>query len=526
MSANATRKLARGGALNFVGLVYYGLANLVLVVVISRELGPGTAGVLLTTIAVFNIVQRALLLGADLGLVRTISRWLAVGRRRDVEHLWTPVGLPLLLLSLLAGAAIWTWAEPLARLVGDRDIALTAQLRAVAPILPCAVVYQALEAASRGYGTFIPSFVVEKVGKVTLQLGLVGFLASQNARPRYLALGWAMPFVLGAVVLFIWVQVLQRNSRADGRTHGDDDIVPDATMGRVASEFWRFSAPRAPAGVFQSAQLWSDSVLVGALAAGAVASGSTTAAGIDSAGTRVLIIASFVQLAIGQALQPLISAALARRDEGTAESVFQASTGWTVLFTWPVLIGIMGFAPALLGIYGDEYRAASSAIVVLGAAWLVATGCGAVDSVLLMSGRSALTTINSGIAVVLNISLSFLLIPDHGMLGAAIAWGVSLVWNNVMPLLQVRHYLHMAPWGPSMRRVLVPLGAYTAVIVGARLTFGATLIVAAGAAAAGLRVFVALVRPRSDALQLADRAAGLRRRRTPGANGTPAATND
>ena len=502
--SGAAHKLARSGALNFVGLVYYGLANLALVWVVSSQIGPGRAGEVLTTIAVFNIVQRAVLIGADIGLVRTISNWLAIGRRRDVERLWVPVGLPLLTCSLIATAVMWRWAEPLARLVGDRDAALTAQLRAVAPILPCAVAYQALEAASRGFGTFVPSFVVEKVGKVTLQLGLVTTAAVLDARPRYVALAWAAPFVLGSLVMLIWVRRLQHNP-----AEPPPDVATQQSRGvRVASrEFWRFSAARAPAGLFQSAQLWSDSVLVGALAAG-----GTISAGIYAAGTRFLIVASFVQLAIGQALQPLVSAALARHDDRTSREVFQAATGWTILFTWPVLIGIIGFAPALLRIYGDEYDATAASLVILGFAWMVATGCGPVDNVLLMSGRSILTTINSGIAVALNIGLSFLLIPDHGMLGAAIAWGASLVFNNVTPLLQVRHFLGLVPWGNAARRALVPVAAYAASIGAARLVFGQSLVGATLGAILGLTVFAVLVGRDRAALEISTLASGLRRR--------------
>ena len=58
--------------------------------------------------------------------------------------------------------------------------------------------------------------------------------------------------------------------------------------------------------------------------------------------------------------------------------------------------------------------------MVLAAAMLVATGCGMVDMVLTMAGRTSWNLGNVLLALGVNVGLDLLLIPEHGVLGAAI----------------------------------------------------------------------------------------------------------
>jgi O-antigen/teichoic acid export membrane protein len=70
-----------------------------------------------------------------------------------------------------------------------------------------------------------------------------------------------------------------------------------------------------------------------------------------------------------------------------------------------------------------------------------------VDIVLLMGGKSAWNLLNTIAAVVLNVILNVLLIPRLGITGAAIAWSVSILANNLAPLIQVQMFLGLHPIG-------------------------------------------------------------------------------
>jgi len=165
-------------------------------------------------------------------------------------------------------------------------------------------------------------------------------------------------------------------------------------------------------------------------------------------------------------------------------------------------------------VFGPAFVTADNALVILSLGWLVATGCGPVDNLLLMAGRSGWTSLNAGVGLALNIGLNLWLIPRYGIEGAAAAWAASLMWMNVAPLVQVRASLHMSPFGPAWPIAFTgALGVFGGCLVASRVAVGETalglavgLVVAVGAYGAYLW---ALRRP----LHLHTFAAGLQRRR-------------
>jgi O-antigen/teichoic acid export membrane protein len=86
-------------------------------------------------------------------------------------------------------------------------------------------------------------------------------------------------------------------------------------------------------------------------------------------------------------------------------------------------------------------------VVVLASAMLFATGCGMVDMVLAMAGRTSWNLGNVLVALAVTIGLDVVLIPRHGALGAAIGLAAALVVNNLLPLIQVGRAVRLHPFG-------------------------------------------------------------------------------
>jgi O-antigen/teichoic acid export membrane protein len=86
-------------------------------------------------------------------------------------------------------------------------------------------------------------------------------------------------------------------------------------------------------------------------------------------------------------------------------------------------------------------------VVVLACAMLVATGCGMVDMVLAMAGRTSWNLANVLVALVLTIGLDLLLIPRLGAMGAALGLAGAMLANNLLPLLQVARHARLHPFG-------------------------------------------------------------------------------
>jgi O-antigen/teichoic acid export membrane protein len=389
-------------------------------------------------VALFNLAMSVAVWGADVGLVRTIPRFRVLGRE---EHIKAVVGIAsstVLCFSLLIAAAIYLSASKISALLANGPDPATVEplIRASALFLPIAAVYAVLLAATRGLGKMGPTNAIDRIGRAGLQSVFALLVASAGMGTVALILGWAVPYAIGFAVAAIWTVSLIR------RSWQPLEWQPARSGDRAAlfAEFWRFALPRGLAGVFAVTVLWLDTLLIGALR-------STQEAGVYAAATRYLVFGAFASQAVILAIAPKMSELLTRRDMDTARNVYRASTAWAMVIGWPVYLMLAIFAPALLSILGPGYVQAQDALTILALTMLVASGVGPVDIVLLMGGKSTWNLLNTVAAVVLNIILNVLLIPRLGITGAAIAWSVSILANNLAPLIQVRMFLGLHPVG-------------------------------------------------------------------------------
>jgi O-antigen/teichoic acid export membrane protein len=392
--------------------------------------------------AVFAILNQAAVLGADTGLVRMIARSRGLGQVRDIRPALAGALVPVVAVAAAFGLAVTLAAPQLARIFGgDNHVeAIATYLRILAPFLPLSAAYWTLASATRGFGTMIPSVVIDKLAKPAAQPLLVVAAITGGLGPAALALAWASPAAVAVVPTGWWLWRLLRRAERD---HG---LVPARDRRELFREFWRFTLPRALASWFRVAEQWLDVLLVGALI-------SPRAAGIYAAATRLLQMGNYVALAIAQVAEPMFSELLAGRRSDRARGVFQTATAWLMTVSWPPYLALAIFAPVVLRLFGPAYVEGATVVTVLALARILATGVGPVDIVLLMAGRSSLSSMNAAAALSANVALNLVLIPRYGLVGAALAWVVSTAINNLAPLAQVWRSLRMHPFGTGFRHV-------------------------------------------------------------------------
>ena len=231
--------------------------------------------------------------------------------------------------------------------------------------------------------------------------------------------------------------------------------------------------------ILRSALQRVDVLLVAALA-------GLVPAAIYAVAGRFVVLIQFANQGISQSVQPRLAESLATGDTAGANSLYRTATGWLVLATWPINLVVITFAPVYLGLFGDGYRAGASVVMVLACAMLVATGCGMVDMVLAMAGRTSWNLVNVLIALAVTIGLDVLLIPRYGALGAAIGLACAVTVNNLLPLVQVGRAVGLHPFG----RGTLTAAALALVCFGA-LPTGLSLLTGTGAAGMGIALLVA-----------------------------------
>lgn len=406
------RGVARGGAVSLAGAAVAGLAGFGVTWIVARALGQRDAGGLFAATAAFTLAGTVAKLGTPTGLVYFIARLRGTGGAGLRDCVRTALR-PVLGAALLTALALW-FAAP-----GFRSLAV---------LLPVAVLSDTLLAATRGWRAMRPTVLLDRLLRPGLQLLVLGalLLLGVHATGAY-ALGWVLPYVPTALLA----------GYALRRLLGDE-----AEAGAVQG-FWRFTAPRAVASVAQLALQRVDILLVAALA-------GLRAAAMYAVAGRFMALGQLANQSILLSVQPRLAELLGAGDRAGANALYQTATGWLVLVAWPMYLGTAVFASVYLGLFGAAYRGAVPVVVVLALAMLVATGCGMVDTVLAMAGRTSWNLANVLLALAVNVCVDLVLIPRIGALGAAVGLAASVLTNNLVPLGQVGLALGLHPFGRAM----------------------------------------------------------------------------
>ena len=316
---------------------------------------------------------------------------------------------------------------------------MTQMVRVLALFVPIGAVGLMVLGATRGYGTMVPTVTADRIVRPAVQLGAALACVVASAGAMWLAGGWGAGVALSLLVGAASLRALWGRRDASVEAHLRTPWIESVRS------FWTFSLPRAFASAFRVGVLWLDVVLVGALVP-RLRRPPCTRSPRDSSRRG-----SSRWRRSARRSSPSSPGCWPIEETSRAQTVYQVSTGWLVAATWPLFLTVWIFGSTLLRLFGSGFDDAASAVAILAASALVGSGLGTVDVLLVMSGKTMWSLVNSMIAFIVNVGLNVWLIPDMGLDGAAIAWAVSRVLANALPLLELRSIYGFNPVGRAWR---------------------------------------------------------------------------
>lgn len=394
------------------GAVVTTLASFLVAFLVSQE-SRGFAGAFFTSTAVATIGGNALALGTPTALVYFMPQALA-GDRPSPRGLILQTLRPVVALSCLVGAAVFLLAAPFAELVGDERVSeITTLVRAFSPAIPAWAITAGLLGATRGLGSMSPTVVVSQAMRPGGQILLLGALYLRGSpTPLEVGLAWMIPVVVAMFAAFVSV----------ARLGGFNGSAPSPVS---SAEFWEFARPRSMANALQIALERIDVIFVQALL-------GADAAGVYGALTRYIAAGNFLIFAVAQAVSVTLRRAIAAANFGRAGDILRQTTSWLVLAAWPYFLIVAIKPEPLANILNSEFVADAGILSILAIGMMVSAAAGPIDLTLLMLGKSKLSLAGVAVAIVTDIGLLFILAPRFGLAGAAIAWAVSVVAQNLL----------------------------------------------------------------------------------------------
>ncbi|MBA2346746.1 MAG: flippase [Solirubrobacterales bacterium] len=438
--------LVARGTLMVSAATFFGLGlNYIYAILLARMLGTGEFGLFSLALAVFNVLSLLALGGLDSAVLKFVTAHSArtdpAGARATVRN----VLCHSIVLGTLFGSMLFLGSSPIAEQFFQKpELSALLILAAVGiPIWTTSSVLvstlQALQKVSQRIGI---KYVSEPLAKMVFTVLLfIGGLSAQRAFGAFI-----LALALSVLLAFLALRILLPAS-----PHTRDSPVSNR-------EIMVFSLPLLGGMGFASLAARVDILLLGYWAA-------TSEVGIYSAAFQTSAILALILGSLESVALPMFSEAIARNDTSGLQRLYVTVMRWALTGALPIFLIMIIFPEAILSLFGSQFTEGALCLIVLATGQIVNSATGTIHSLLLFAGHSKLVMWTTVSASLFRIVLGALLIPEHGMIGAAIAVASGSILLSVVRFIQCLVILKMQPYDRAVWKPLFSIfGAAVAMV--------------------------------------------------------------
>ena len=438
--------VAKGAGINMFGALCRTVMLYAYTLLLARTLTPSDLGHYFLIFTIINIMGLVAIVGLDFGVVRYVALYAGEGRYGLARKTLTVSLFISVPIGVALAAAIMVLGPRLTGLMMEGVDSSTMAISIFAISIPFWVAARLLNATTQGLhrmqyqvysrdiGEQSSKFLLSAIA-LMLGTGLVGVIWA-NVTSVVLAAGMALFFV---------TIVLPRN-KADSH----DAASP-------VRQIFRYSLPLAFSNILGMLLLYIDMLLVGYL-------GSPADVGYYGAALRLVTGSQAILLAFSTVFTPVISDLYNRRSNTELYELFKTVGRWIFTCSFPIFLVLFLLADPIMKVFGTDFTTGSGALMLLAFSQLVNASTGAAGLMVLMSGRSHMELINVGVALIVNIMICLLLIPAHGVIGAAIANVSAAAVINIMRSVEVWVFMRMQVYSNKFFKPILA-GAVGAILV-------------------------------------------------------------
>lgn len=410
MSENKGTNLAAGSLIILFGTIIARSFEYGTQIAVARVLGPVDYGLLtigtsllfgLTTLSVF---------GMDAALSRYIPYHAGRDEMERMNGVVTFGTVIPVLISLFLGVALFVSAPLLNDLIFNEEN-LSPVLRLFAPMIPLSTALLVNNASLRGFERMQAIALIDAVAWKATRLGLILVALYLSYELYGVLVGYLVSYVV-AFCVSVWL--LWRSIPA----------IRSIQVRNVVSEVVDFAKPMFASRLFGRGRREVDTIFIGALL-------TSGAVGVYNTAFTLSYILSIGLNSVNTALLPSLSDSYSSDNLDEFRSTYRLGARWSFYFTFPAFVFILIFPAEIIALFfGDQYRSAKFALVLLAGGTLASVLMGSVYEALTALGRTRMIMTFTFFSFVFNAIANYLLIQVFGIEGAAVATAGSLVLIN------------------------------------------------------------------------------------------------
>lgn len=417
-------EVLKGGGLSLIYRVVSMLLSYTLMVFISKSLGERGIGIYNLSLTWAGILVMLGSLGFHTSIVRFVSQYNQEGSTYKVFKVYRSVMTLTLPVSLLLGGVFFSISEWLAISIYD-DPGLKNAFRIIACVLPLAVAGNTNVEFIRGLKEVHVSELFRNLSIHAMNLFVLFLLISFAGETVFGVDAYAVGVGLSMAYtsIHIW-----RYSRRRIRENGAKLRESEFSL----KEHLLVSLPMIITSFAMLLNGKVDTIMLGMYE-----EMDTEMVGIFTVALKISIITNFVIAALKTIAMPKISELFWSGELDRLKRMVRKSALLIFGFTGPVSIVLILAASFLLGLVGEGFQSGATTLQIFAIVQMINGACGLVAAFMNMTGDQAYFTRLVLSATVINIILNAILIPLHGMEGAAIATLISTAGWNIIGTVRI-----------------------------------------------------------------------------------------
>jgi O-antigen/teichoic acid export membrane protein len=433
------QRIAKGAVVIFIGMICGTLLSAIGNIILVRYITQSEYGIYSLSLVVIAIICTISTLGLGEGSARYIAYFRA---KNEVDNVRAVVSLSVtiaLISSILFAVISYISSDFISISILNKPI-LSNILKSFSISIPFFVLINVIIAIFRGFGDIKANiyfqYIYRNIFFIASLLIVVSF--------KWPFIGVVFAYVLSiALTCFVSILYLLKNyhlSMRQGENVNSNSLLRDLLY---------FSIPLLAVTMLISILSWTDTLMLGYFK-------SPDVVGLYSAAQPLASLVPLVLYALGFLYTPLLCDLYARNKFEELEKSYAISTKWCFISSLPIFYLLFLFPEHILKLlYGANYAAAASAlqIIVMGRFVNIITGPNYNTLIALGKSKSIMTNflISGSTSIILNI----ILIPELGLVGAAISSGSALALSSILLSINLYQYLGIHPISRSYLKVVI-----------------------------------------------------------------------
>ncbi|RXA17620.1 flippase [Methanosarcina sp. MSH10X1] len=437
MSVNdSVNRIVAGSGIILAGTFIGMLLDIITKKVLTSHLTPADFGTYSLALTVISITGAF----ATLGLNEGVPRYIAFFRGRHEEQKVHELIISAMLMGLLAGLLAILVSPSLFRSLAGNGFDADGHILSVVKILIFAVPFTILlnltVAIYRGFDrTNVNMYfynIIRPVSMLGFALGSVFIGASLKGIVFADLLSMVFTFSIMAVY-FIKKPPFKQEWKIK--------------FSEPTKQLIRYSFPLLITATILNLMSWIDTIMLGYFKPAEVV-------GVYNAVYPLVGFLSLVIASMGFVYVPVTAKLWGQNNTAPLGSIYAVMTKWCFLLTFPLFALIFVYPEYFITkLYGAEYVSGATALRILALGFITNSYFGFNYHTLLASGDSDFLMKCSVASAGINAVINFMLIPEYGMVGAAIGTAVSYASIEVLMTLRAWRKQNMHPFTSMYRKL-------------------------------------------------------------------------